>query len=51
MVIECLEICLPLFNKERYIEITYIIILDIVENYNEYLPFIVNMNSNKKEKI
>ena len=39
MVIECLDICLHLFNKERYIEITNIIILDIVGNYNEYLPF------------
>ena len=51
MVIECLKICLPLFNKERYIEITDLIISDIVENYNEYLPFIVNMNSEKIKKI
>ena len=44
MVIECLEICLPLSNKERYIEITYIIIPNIVENYNEYLTFTVNID-------
>ena len=50
MVIECLEICLPLSNKERYIEITGIIIHDIVENYNEYLPFTVNMDSGKIRK-
>ena len=43
MVIECLEICLHLSNKERYIEIKYIIIPNIVENYNKYLPFTVNM--------
>ena len=47
MVIECLEICLPLFNKERYIEIIDIIISDIVENYYENIPFTINMDSEK----
>ena len=37
--------------EERYIEITDIIIPNIVENYNEYLPFIINMDSKKIRKI
>ena len=47
MVMKCLEISLPLSIKasaEVYIELTYIIILDIVNNYNEYLPFRVNLD-------
>ena len=42
MVMLCLEICLPLSKKaslKKYIKITDIIIHDIVENYNKYLPF------------
>ena len=42
MVMECLESSLPLSIKaspEIYIELTDTIILDIVNNYNEYLPF------------
>ena len=50
---ECLEISLPLSIKvspEKYIELTDIIILDIVENYNEYLPFKVNLDPEKKQE-
>ena len=54
MVMECLEICLLLSNKdspEKYIELTNIIIYDIVKNYNEYLPFKVTMDSEVTRKI
>ena len=54
MVMGCLEICLPLSNKsssEKYIKLTNIIIPDIVENYNEYLPFRVTMDSETARKI
>ena len=54
MIMECLEICLPISNKaslEKYIELTDIIIPDIVENYNEYLPFRVTMDSETTRKI
>ena len=47
MIMECLESSLPLSIKaspEKYIELTDIIILDIVENYNKYLPFRVNLD-------
>ena len=46
-----LEICLPLSNKERYVGLTNIIIPNIVENYNEYIPFRVNMGPEKIRKI
>ena len=48
MVMKCLEICLPISKKaslKKYIELTDIIIPNIVENYNEYLPFRVMMDS------
>ena len=51
---ECLEISLPSSIKaspEKYIELTDIIILDIVENYNEYLPFKVNLDPEKTRKV
>ena len=54
MVMECLEICLPLSKKtstDKYIELTDIIILDIVKNYNKYLPFRVTMDSETTRKI
>ena len=54
MVMECLEISLPLSIKaslEKYIELKNIIILDIVENYNEYLPFRVNLDPEKTRKV
>ena len=54
MIIECLEICFPLCknaNPEKYIELTDIIIVDIVKNYNKYLPFKVNIDSEKTRKI
>ena len=53
MVMECLESSLFLFIKaspEKYIELTDIIILDMVDNYNEYLPFRVNLDPGKKKK-
>ena len=54
MVMEYLEICLPLSKKaspKRYIKLTDIIIHDIVENYNKYLPFRVTMDSETIRKI
>ena len=53
MVMECLESSLPLSIKaspENYIELTDIIIPDIVDNYNEYLPFRVNLDPEKQDK-
>ena len=48
MVIECLEICLPLskMQVQKNIKLT-----DIVENYNKYLPFKVNIDLEKTRKI
>ena len=54
MVIECLEICLTLSKKaspKKYIELTDIIISDIVKDYNKYLPFKVTMDSETTRKI
>ena len=54
MVIECLEICLPLSKNtslEKYIELTNIMIHFVVENYNEYLVFKVTMDLEKTRKI
>ena len=51
---ECLEICLPLFKKaslEKYIELINIIIPNVVENYNEYLSFKVDLDQKKNKKI
>ena len=50
MIIECFEICLPLSKKtspEKYIELTDIIIPNIIENYNEYLPIKIHINPSK----
>ena len=47
MVMQCLETSLPLSIKadpEIYVELTNTIIPDIVNNYNEYLPFKVNLD-------
>ena len=47
VIMECLQSSLSLSIKaspEKYIELTDIIILDIVENYNKYLPFRVNLD-------
>ena len=44
---ECLESSLPLSIKgspKIYIELTYTITPDMVNNYNEYLPFRVNLD-------
>ena len=52
-VMECLQIWLPLSKKvssEKYIELTNIIIPDIVENCNEYLPFRVTMDLETTKK-
>ena len=54
MVMECLEISLPLSIKaspKKYIELTDIIIPDIVKNYNEYIPFRVNLDPKKTRKV
>ena len=48
MVMECLEINLSISKNAslgKYIELIDIIIPNIVENYNEYLPFKVNLHS------
>ena len=53
MIMECLEISLTLSLKassEKYIKLLDIIILDIVENYNKYLPFRVNLDPEKNKK-
>ena len=50
MIMECFEICLPLSNKassEKYIELTDIIIPNIIENYNEYLLIKIHINPSK----
>ena len=52
MVMERLESSLHLSikaNPGKYIELTDIIIPDIVENYNEYLPFRVNLDPKEKK--
>ena len=54
MIMEYLESILPLFIKaspEKYIELTDIIIPDIVENYNKYFPFRVNLDPEKTRKV
>ena len=54
MVMECLETNLHLSIKadpEMYIELTNIIIPDIVSNYNEYLPFKVNLDPETTRKV
>ena len=54
MVMECLEISLPLSIKassKKYIELIDITISNIVENYNEYLPFRVNLEPEKTRKV
>ena len=51
---ECLESSLPLSIKvspEEYIELTDIIIPDIVDNYDEYLPFRVNLDPKKTRQV
>ena len=53
MIMEYLESSLPLYIKvspEKYIELIDIIILDIVENYNKYLPFSFNLDPEKNKK-
>ena len=54
MVMECLETSLPLSIKadlEIYIQLTNTIIPDIVNNYNEYLPFKVNLDLETTRKV
>ena len=54
MVIKWLEICLLLSKNtspKKYIELTNIMIHFVVENYNEYLPFNVIIDSEKIRKI
>ena len=54
MIMEYLESILPLTIKaspEQYIELTNILIPDMVENYNKYLPFKVNLDPEKTRKV
>ena len=54
MIMECLESSLPLSIKAspgKYIELTDIIIPNIVENCNKYLPFRVNLDPEKTIKV
>ena len=55
MIMECFEICLPLSNKANqkyiYIKLTNIIIQNIIENYNEYLPIKMHINPSKIQDI
>ena len=54
MIMECLETSLPLSIKadpEMYIELTNIIIPDIVSNYNEYLSFKINLDPETTRKV
>ena len=54
MVMECLETSLPpsiKANPEIYIELTNTIIPDIVHNYNEYLPFEVNLDPETTRRV
>ena len=54
MIMECLENSLPLSIKASpkiYIELTDTIIPDIVNNYNEYLPFKVNLDTETTKRV
>ena len=54
MIMECLESSLPLSIKvssEEYIELTDTIIPDIINNYNEYLPFRVNLDPKTTRRV
>ena len=54
MIKECFEISLPLSKKsnlEKYIKLTDIIISNIIENYNEYLPIKAHIDPSKIRKI
>ena len=54
MVMKCLETSLPLSIKadpKIYVELTNTIIPDIVSNYNEYLPFKVNLDLETTRKV
>ena len=50
MVIECLELCIPLYNKEKYIEIVDVIIPNMIGNYNEILPIKVHQKNTKNNR-
>ena len=47
MVIECLEVCMALYNTKKYIEITDIMILNTVSDYNEILPIKIDIDATK----
>ena len=54
IIMECLESSLPLSTKaspEKYGELIDIIIPDIVDNYNEHLPFRVNLDPETTRKV
>ena len=51
---ECLETSLSLSKNaslEKYIELTDMIVPNIVENYKEYLRFKVNLDPEKTRKV
>ena len=54
IIMECLESSLPIAikaNPEKYVEFTNIIIPNMVDNYNKYLPFRVNLNSETTRRV
>ena len=54
MIMECLESSLPFSIKaspKKYIELINIIISYIIKNYNEYLPFMVNLDPETTRKV
>ena len=53
-IMKCFEICLLLSKKAspaKYIELTYIIISNIIENYNEYSSIKIHIDPSKIRKI
>ena len=47
MIMECLEINVPLSNIDKYIELTDIIIPKVIEKYNENLPIKIHIDSSR----
>ena len=43
MIMECLEINVPLINTDKYIELMDVIIPKVIENYNENLPIKIHI--------
>ena len=47
MIMECLEINILLSNTDRYRELMDIIIPNVIENYNKYLPIKIHIDLRK----